>query len=158
MRDVSAAEFIREYAQHLKSSGQLEVPAWTEHAKNGVAKELAPYSEDWYYTRAAALARRVYLNPGLGVGKLAFTFGQANNNHVTRQHKVKASRKVIRSILIQLENLGVLETIKEDDAEGGEVTKGRRVTSQGRRDLDRIARAAFLKAQGDAAEGEEEED
>ena len=26
---------------------------------------------DWYYTRAASIARKIYLNPGIGVGALA---------------------------------------------------------------------------------------
>ncbi len=45
--------------------------------KTGTHKELAPYDPDWYYTRAAAIARKVYLQPGLGVGALQRKFGGA---------------------------------------------------------------------------------
>lgn len=47
--------------------------------KTGCHKELAPYDQDWYYTRAAAIARKIYLQPGLGVGALKRKFGGAKN-------------------------------------------------------------------------------
>eukprot|EP00640_Fibrocapsa_japonica_P008456 CAMPEP_0113937612 /NCGR_PEP_ID=MMETSP1339-20121228/4196_1 /TAXON_ID=94617 /ORGANISM="Fibrocapsa japonica" /LENGTH=72 /DNA_ID=CAMNT_0000940449 /DNA_START=81 /DNA_END=296 /DNA_ORIENTATION=- /assembly_acc=CAM_ASM_000762 len=61
VRDVAAADFIAAYAAHLKSTGRLELPKWVDIVKTGVNRELSPYSEDWYYIRAAALARKVYL-------------------------------------------------------------------------------------------------
>lgn len=36
----------------LLRSGKLKVPEWTDLVKLGVHKELAPYDEDWFYTRA----------------------------------------------------------------------------------------------------------
>jgi len=47
--------------------------------KTGTLKELGPYDPDWYYTRAAAVARKVYLQPGLGVGALQKKFGGSRN-------------------------------------------------------------------------------
>ena len=32
-------------------TGKLKVPEWTDVVKLGVHKELAPYDEDWFYTR-----------------------------------------------------------------------------------------------------------
>ena len=32
----------------------------------GVHKELAPYDPDWYYIRAAAIVRKIYLRQGTG--------------------------------------------------------------------------------------------
>ena len=51
MKDVPAAAFIAAYAQHLKRGGGVELPSWVDLVKTGVAKELAPYDQDWYYTR-----------------------------------------------------------------------------------------------------------
>ena len=45
----------------------------------GTLKELGPYDPDWYYTRAAAVARKVYLQPGMGVGALQKKFGGSRN-------------------------------------------------------------------------------
>lgn len=42
-------------------TGKLEVPIWVDVVKTGTHKELAPYDADWYYIRAAAVARHIYL-------------------------------------------------------------------------------------------------
>ena len=60
VRDVSGAAFIKAYAEHLKKGGKLEIPKWAEYIKTGVAKELGPIQEDWYYTRAGKLVRAKY--------------------------------------------------------------------------------------------------
>jgi len=33
-------------------SGKLKVPEWSDIVKLGIHKELSPYDEDWFYTRA----------------------------------------------------------------------------------------------------------
>ncbi len=33
-------------------SGKMKIPDWVDIVKTGHHKELAPYDEDWYYTRA----------------------------------------------------------------------------------------------------------
>jgi small subunit ribosomal protein S19e len=43
--------------------------------KTGTYKELAPYDPDWYYIRAASMARKLYLKPGIGVGKFKKIYG-----------------------------------------------------------------------------------
>ena len=40
---------------------QIQLPSWVDIVKTGAHKELAPYDPDWYYTRAASLARKVYM-------------------------------------------------------------------------------------------------
>ena len=56
-----------------------QLPKWADIVKTGCHKELAPYDQDWYYTRAAAIARKIYLQPGLGVGALKRKFGGSKN-------------------------------------------------------------------------------
>lgn len=46
---------------HLNLFQQIQLPSWVDIVKTGAHKELAPYDPDWYYTRAASLARKVYL-------------------------------------------------------------------------------------------------
>src|SRR5579864_2691610 len=70
VRDVDAQKFITAYAAHLKRSGKITVPVWVDVVKTGCAKELAPYNPDWFYVRAASIARHIYLTPGVGVGAL----------------------------------------------------------------------------------------
>nr|XP_038948834.1 uncharacterized protein LOC108352823 [Rattus norvegicus] len=50
-------EFVRALAAFLKKSGKLKVPEWVDTVKLAKHKELAPYEENWFYTRAASTAR-----------------------------------------------------------------------------------------------------
>ena len=46
-----------------------------DYIKTGKSKELAPYDKDWYYIRAASVARHIYLRRGVGVGALTKVYG-----------------------------------------------------------------------------------
>merc|ERR1711865_948277 len=74
-KDVAAQDFVIAYAAHLKRIGKIEVPKWADLVKTAAFKELAPYDQDWYYIRAAAIARRVYLRGDVGVGAFKKIFG-----------------------------------------------------------------------------------
>ena len=130
VRDVSATEFIKAYAEHLKNSDKFDLPVWADTVKTGVFKELAPYGDDWYYIRAASIARKVYLRPGIGIGQLQKWYGGNYRRGTRTEHFRKANSGIIRSVLIQLEEMKVMEKV-----EAG----GRRVTTVGQQDLDRIA-------------------
>jgi len=134
VRDVAARDFIAAYAEHLKNSDKFELPIWADLVKTSCANELAPYGDDWYYIRAASIARKVYLRPGLGVGQLRKWYGGNYRNGVRTEHFRKANSGIIRSALIQLENMKVVEK-----CENG----GRRMTRVGQQDLDRIAGSVF---------------
>ena len=67
VKDVASHDFVIAYAAHLKRIGKIEVPKWADLVKTATHKELAPYDPDWYYIRAAAIARRVYLRAGSGL-------------------------------------------------------------------------------------------
>lgn len=51
------------------------MPEWVDLVKNGKHKELAPYDQDWYYTRCAALVRHIYFRSPIGVGAVTKIFG-----------------------------------------------------------------------------------
>lgn len=56
-------------------SGKMKVPDWVDLVKTAKYKELAPYDEDWYYTRCAALVRHIYFRSPVGVGAVTKIFG-----------------------------------------------------------------------------------
>lgn len=56
VRDVSAAQFIKAYAEHLKNTGRVELPAWCDTVKTAPHKEMCPFDPDWYYIRAGEKA------------------------------------------------------------------------------------------------------
>ncbi|XP_027296888.1 40S ribosomal protein S19 isoform X5 [Cricetulus griseus] len=74
VKDVNQQEFVRALAAFLKKSGKLKVPEWVDTVKLAKHKELAPYDENWFYTRAASTARHLYLRGGAG-GPQANTSG-----------------------------------------------------------------------------------
>ncbi|CAM9188944.1 unnamed protein product, partial [Phaeothamnion confervicola] len=141
VRDVPAAAFIKAYAEHLKNTGRFELPAWCDLVKTGPHKELAPYDDDWYYVRAAAVARKVYMRPGRGVGGLRKAFGSVHHRGTRTNTHAKAAGGIIRHVLQQLEEMKVVEKCG---------ASGRKVSRTGQQDLDRIAAAV--------ARGPEEEE
>ena len=115
----------------LAIPGKIEVPTWVDIVKTGTAKELAPYDPDWFYVRAAAVARHIYLRKHVGVGALQKLHGGAANRGNRPSRHSEGSGSVDRNVVQALEKIGVLE---KDVANGG-----RRISQDGQRDLDRIA-------------------
>ncbi|KUI61100.1 40S ribosomal protein S19 [Cytospora mali] len=142
VRDVDAHKFINAYAAFLKRQGKLPIPGWVDTVKTGPAKEMPPQDIDWFYIRAASVARHVYMRKTVGVGRLRKVHGSAKNRGSRPSHHVNASGSVDRKAMQSLAKIGILE-IDEDKG-------GRRITQAGQRDLDRIA--------AQTAEAEEEED
>lgn len=94
-----------------------------------------------YYTRAAAVARHVYLRKTVGVGRLRKVHGSTKNRGSRPSHHVDASGSVDRKVMQSLESINVLE---KDEEKGG-----RRITQAGQRDLDRIAQQTLEAENGD---------
>ncbi|KAI4157587.1 MAG: hypothetical protein LQ342_008172 [Letrouitia transgressa] len=82
----------------------------------------------------------------VGVGRLRKAHGSTKNRGSRPSHHVDASGAVDRAVMKGLEKLGVLE---QDEEKGG-----RRITKQGRMDLDRIALGMVQKAE----ESDEDDD
>ena len=85
----------------------------------------------------AALARQVYLQKGLGVGKLRKYMGGKLRRGNRPNHHCAASGSVIRKGLQALEKLKVVEV----DQYGG-----RKITQIGQQELDRIAQQVYAVA------------
>jgi len=94
----SADAFIKAYSSHLKRSGKLEVPTWVDIVKTGAYKELGPYDPDWFYVRAAAVARHIYLRKAVGIGALAKLHGGKNRRGNRPSHHGVASTNVQRKV------------------------------------------------------------
>jgi len=100
--------------------------------KTGPAKQMCPLDSDWYYIRAASVARKMYLHGGSGVGVGALRTYYGGNKHCGPRpnHFRKSSGAVIKHVVKQLESVGVID--KHPDG-------GRRITREGTKDLDRVA-------------------
>lgn len=113
VKDVSAADFITNYANFLKRTGNVELPSWVDYVKTSTRKELAPYDPDWFYVRMAALARQVYIRPGRGVGAFRKVYGGRKRRGSKPSHFALASSSVIRYALRQLEKLEIIEKTEQ---------------------------------------------
>ncbi|KAH7986955.1 hypothetical protein HPB52_024608 [Rhipicephalus sanguineus] len=109
VKDVDQQAFVRALSAFLKKSGKLKVPDWVDVVKTAIYKELAPYDEDWFYTRCASVARHLYMRSPSGVKSMRKIYGG----------------RVARKALQALEQLKLVE----QDPSGG-----RKLTSQGRKD------------------------
>merc|ERR1711865_159480 len=97
VKDVSPHTFVKEYAAYLRTTNKIELPPWVDLVKTATYKELAPYDPDWYYVRAASVARKVYLRQGLGVGGLRKIYGGAAGKNTTcKVHFKRCSGSVMR--------------------------------------------------------------
>jgi len=132
VKDVPAGDFIVAYAAHLKRTGKIELPKWSDLVKTAKHKELAPYDPDWYYVRAAAIARRVYLRGNVGVGAMRKIYGGSQRRGTIKEKFSMSGGSIPRHIFAQLETMKIIE--KSDGPKGG-----RRITETGQRDLDSIA-------------------
>merc|ERR1712137_1477267 len=111
--------------------------------KTASFKEMCPMDADWYYTRAASVARRVYLRGGSGVGAFTKVYGGAPHNTVNTPHFRKA-KGCIRHIMQQLQEVDIVAKRKDK--------KGRWITRNGQRELD-----TFAGVDADDAEESDEE-
>jgi len=137
VKDVPAKDFIRALAAHFKSSGKIELPPWASVVKTAKHKQLAPYDPDWYYVRAASIARKIYLRPGTGVGALRIVYGGRYRRGAVREHFSEAAGKIIRHILQALAQLDIV-AVQEDK-------KGRYITKSGQHELDTVAAQVVVK-------------
>merc|ERR1712136_455820 len=125
VKDVDQQKFVVALSAFLKKSSKVKIPEWADIVKTSVAKELAPYDEDWYYTRCASVARHIYIRSPVGVSTMTKIYGVRRNNGSCPSHWRRGSGSIARKGLQALEQLKLVEK----DANGG-----RKMSSQGRRD------------------------
>jgi small subunit ribosomal protein S19e len=132
--DVEANSLIESAAKELAKSKNVKAPEWAAFVKTGMAKDRIPSRSDWWYVRSAAILRSIYQSNGpIGTQKLRTKYGSKKNRGHKPEQVYRASGKIIRLILQQLEKEGYL---KQADKEGH---KGRIITGPGKSFLDKIA-------------------
>ena len=127
--DIPPEILIKEVAEKLKKMEEFKPPIWADYVKTGVHKERAPEQQDWWYTRVAAVLRKVYIDGPVGIERLRTAYGGRKRRGSEPPKFRKGSGSIIRKALQQLENAGFVEKTK----------KGRIVTKQGRSFLDKTA-------------------
>ncbi|MEW6593020.1 MAG: 30S ribosomal protein S19e [Candidatus Hadarchaeota archaeon] len=130
VRVVHADALIKRLSEELKKLKELEPPVWARFAKTGAHKERPPDKPDWWYSRAASIVRKLYLEGPVGVSRLRTYYGGRQNRGQAPEHFRKAGGKIIRAIFQQLEKAGL--TIKVGRA-------GRKLSPQGVKLIEDLA-------------------
>lgn len=132
--DVPADRLIASLAEEMKKREAITPPEWSTLVKTGIHREKSPESPDWWYTRVAAVLRKVYTDGPIGTEQLSAHFGGAVDRGSKPYHAWTGSRSIIRLSLQQLEAAGLVAANKN---------KGRIVTAQGQKLLDNTSHAIF---------------
>lgn len=129
--DIPASTYIQHLAKYIKDNiDQVQPPPWTITAKTSSHTSRQPEDPDWWFTRAASILRKTYTHGPIGIEKLRAQYGGRHRKGAIREHTRKGGGTNIRKILQQLETAGLIETTKN---------KGRTISSEGRRTLDKLA-------------------
>lgn len=132
--DVDANTLIERAAQELKKVEPIQMPKWAIFVKTGHSKARPPENLDWWYLRSASMLRKIYMRGPVGVSKLRTKYGSKKNRGHQPEHRFKASGKIIRSMLQQLEKAGFIQQV---DKKGH---KGRFITPKGKFFLDGVCK------------------
>jgi small subunit ribosomal protein S19e len=127
--DIPHDMLIKKVAGELKNLDAVQAPEWAMFVKTGVHKQAPPEDEDWWYTRAAAVLRRVYIDGPVGVQRMRTFYGGKKDRGSSPYRFRRGSGSVLRTILQQLEEAGFVE----------HGAAGRKITPAGRAFLDNIA-------------------
>jgi small subunit ribosomal protein S19e len=145
--DVSASLLIEKLAKYLKDNvDEIKPPAWSFAVKTGTHAENPPQDPDWWFIRSASLLRKIYMKEPIGIMHLRPEYGGRKRFGVKPQHARLGGGSNIRKILQQLESAGLVTTIKG---------RGRKLTSEGRKLLDRIATEILKEKEKEKTKGKE---
>merc|ERR1712158_265188 len=109
VKDVDQQVFTKALSAFLKKSGKVKLPEWVDIVKTNVSKELAPYDDDWYFTRCASIARHIYIRAPVGVSTVCRIYGVRRNNGTKPSHWSAGSGTIARKALQTLEQLKLVE-------------------------------------------------
>ncbi len=129
--DVPASMLINRLARYLKDNvDEVISPTWSSFVKTGSHAARPPQNPDWWFTRCASLLRKIYMKGPIGIARLRSEYGGRIDRGTMPGHARRGSGAIVRKAIQQLETAGLVETLRN---------RGRVVTKEGRRLLDRLS-------------------
>ncbi len=128
--DVKPDSLIGIVSKELKKYPEMKPPEWAAYAKTGVHRERMPDDPNWWYVRAAAILRTIYIDGPVGVERLRTKYGGKKHMGNRPPRFAKGSGSVQRTICQQLEKAGLVENTDRT---------GRQVSPKGKSMLDKCA-------------------
>ncbi len=139
VRDIDPKALLTMLKEELKKLSQLQPPLWSHYVKTGAHKERLPEQPDWWHMRAASLLRRVYMDGPVGISRLRSYYGGRQNRGQSPERFRRAGGKIIRTILQQLEQAGLMKRVERG---------GRKVTPRGAAMLDNLVKRMIAEQKG----------
>jgi small subunit ribosomal protein S19e len=132
MKDVDPKKFIEVCKEELKKIEAIKPPNWAKFVKTGISRKFPPQQEDWWYTRAASILRRIYLDGPVGTQRLRTYYGGRKDRGHKPERFRKASGNIIRKCLQQLEKAGLIQKSQNTKR------KGRIISENGKKFIHKI--------------------
>ena len=107
--DVPANFLIPALAEQLKSNASIQMPDWADVVKTGSSRERPPTQDDWWHTRGAAILRKI-ARQGRLASRTLTRVRWTKEQRSQAKHPGVGSRKVIRILVQQLEDAGLVAT------------------------------------------------
>ena len=101
--DVPPDALIAKVAEQLRSDGNVNPPAWAAEVKTGTHNQFAPVQDGWWYTRCAAVLRKVAVNGPVGIMRLRTAYGGRKNRRDRPDRFAAGSGSILREALQQME-------------------------------------------------------
>jgi small subunit ribosomal protein S19e len=120
--DADANNFIDALKVELKAFPKIASPEWAKFVKTSVSKEKAPAQDDFWHIRTASILRFIYIHGPKGVSRLRTKYGSRKNRGTSQERTFKGSGKIIRVIMQQLEDEGLLKKVMRGKRKGRELT------------------------------------
>lgn len=107
IRRTNQTLLVEKIAENLQK--EIKKPNWASFVKTGVFKERPPADNNWWFTRAASVLRKVYLKCPIGVSKLTTLYGGKKNRGYKPERFYPGSSNIARKILQELEKAGLVK-------------------------------------------------
>ena len=132
VKSVESGKYNKMLAEALKKGKLFDRPEWVSFVKTGAGKARPNTDEDFWYKRAASILRQIYIKGIVGVERLRTRYGNRKKRGMKPSKFVKGSGKIIRTILQQAEEAGLV-------AKAESSKKGRKLTEKGKEFMEKVA-------------------
>ena len=95
IRSIEPGKYNKLLADALKESGDFPKPEWVDLVKTGASKMRPNIDADFWYKRAAAILRQLYIRKVVGVQRLRSRFGGRKKRGMSPAEFRKAGGKII---------------------------------------------------------------
>lgn len=135
--NTDAQEYNLRLANALKEVPEFETPAWVALVKSSPSKERPIEDTEFWHKRAASVLRQVHKMGIVGTQRLRTKYGSKKNRGMRPEKFMKASGKILRTILQQSDKAGFTEIAQ--DIKGVRRKKpGRQLTHKGKEFMENL--------------------